>query len=231
MVCTSPEHGQYIKCLNEDCERVLARAAPSKDGELPSLKFEHLFDDDAFFAQTGLPADSRPNHRKRWSSFCDWCSEDVGVPLPASQDTLMDFIAFLASRHAAEKIAQYLETIRIAHRAHPDPTSTPLIQALLEYVRRVEKSSSRAKTAADLRFVVDRPEHLTAGISNKSPLAECWLLASDYKIGQTCLFATEPRAERAHLASEFRAAAARLTGFPELVQSLLATLQRIEDCL
>ena len=89
--------------------------------------------------------------QRQFPSFCSQWNlfNDNGLPLPASELTILRFIAFLSKRLAASSIRNYLSAVRNLHIIYglPDPLQDlPRVPLVLKGLKRVQGDNRRVKT-------------------------------------------------------------------------------------
>ena len=89
--------------------------------------------------------------QRQFLSFCSQWNlfNDNGLPLPASELTILRFIASLSKRLAASSIRNYLSAVRNLHIIYglPDPLQDlPRVPLVLKGLKRVQGDNRRVKT-------------------------------------------------------------------------------------
>jgi integrase len=65
----------------------------------------------------GVPANTRRAYSRQWIEFTDWCTEQGRTPLPATPQTLAEYVNVLCDRGLAPtSIEQAVATVRVNHR-------------------------------------------------------------------------------------------------------------------
>lgn len=102
-----------------------------------------------------------------WSDFNDYCADKHRQPLPATPETLIDYITFLAEGQRVSTIELKLAAIAYRHRLNrlPSPTEDEHLRAVIAGIRRelgVAPEIKQPVTLTDLRAMVAAlPDTLT----------------------------------------------------------------------
>ena len=91
------------------------------------------------FLDARRSANTKRAYGSAWRLFTAFCEHEGTQPLPATSETVADYILGLAERKKkVATIALYVSAISAAHKGlgHDDPTKSPEITAILEGVRR-----------------------------------------------------------------------------------------------
>jgi site-specific recombinase XerD len=112
----------------------------------------------------GVPANTRRAYSRQWSEFTAWCSERGRTYLPATPQTLAEYVRVLCDRGLAPaSIEQAVATIRTNHRVagfggHPE---TAAARAVLRSYKRERADDGKGGQRASTPVIV---EHLRAMI-------------------------------------------------------------------
>ncbi|WP_034089216.1 tyrosine-type recombinase/integrase [Streptacidiphilus albus] len=130
--------------------------------------------------ERSVPANTKRAYGRQWSQFTDWCDETGRSPLPATPQTLAEYVSHLADLdRAPSTIEQATAAIRTAHRVagHRGQPETDGALAVLKVHRRDRAEAGKRKrkappvTLTPLRAMIDAtdPEAL-AGKRNRALL-------------------------------------------------------------
>ena len=122
--------------------------------------------------ERSVPANTKRAYARQWSQFTDWCVETGRSPLPATPQTLAEYVSHLADLdRAPSTIEQAIAAIRTAHRiaGHRRQPETDAALAVLKVHRRDRADAGKRKrkappvTLTPLRAMIDAtdPEMLT----------------------------------------------------------------------
>ena len=126
-----------------------------------------LSDDAIALAHAAKSPNTRRAYRFGWNDFTDWCQRFKRVPLPASMNTVAEYIRILSEVNKVSTLQVKLAAISFAHvTAHqPDPTDTPEVQAVMAGIRRELGTAPDKKspvTRSDLAKMINAlPDSLT----------------------------------------------------------------------
>jgi len=118
-----------------------------------------------------VPANTTRAYTRQWAAFTDWCIRQRRVDLPATGETLAEYVAHLADAgHAPATIEQALAAIRTAHRTagHAGQPDTEGARLVLRGHRRQRASTGqRARQATPvtidtLRTMIEHCDPATA---------------------------------------------------------------------
>jgi site-specific recombinase XerD len=123
-------------------------------------------------------------YRADLATFTDWCRHRNRSPLPASPETVAQYITDQAGRLRPSTVARHLAGISVAHQVagYESPTRTPLVRRVLEGIRRVHGSKPDQHAPAgigELRRMVARIDPSTLpGARNRALLLVGFALAA-----------------------------------------------------
>ena len=110
--------------------------------------------------QSGWLADSSKSTRmSQWKIYLGFCKEFDRVPLPATTETILLYIAYLAETRCYVTIVNYLSAVWSLHKLngipHVDPSSFPITMTLRGVCRTLGDSRRQATpiTVYDLRLI------------------------------------------------------------------------------
>jgi integrase len=100
----------------------------------------------------GVPANTRRAYEQQWAAFTTWCAGAGRVPLPATGETLAEYVCLLCDAgKAPATIEQAIATIRTVHRLsgmeHQPPTEAARL-ALRQYKRERAAAGQRNQRQA-----------------------------------------------------------------------------------
>ena len=67
------------------------------------------------FKRSAFAASSQKTYKSQLRCYLQFCLDYVRVPVPADQETLSTYLAFLARRLSANSIPNYLNVVRLLH--------------------------------------------------------------------------------------------------------------------
>ena len=118
------------------------------------------------YVRAGIAQSTTRGYGRDWRQFNRWCASTNRAPLPATADTLAEYVAELASAGTAPAtITRAMAAIRTAHHAaKQDPPDTTTARAVLRGYRRTDAAPGQPAPAlliSDLRKMLDAmpPEH------------------------------------------------------------------------
>lgn len=104
-----------------------AAPAPPALPEWTGRDFE-VSEDTQRWLLDGVPANTRRAYTRQWDQFAAWCAENGRTPLPATGETVAEYVTHLCGlRRAPATIAQALTAIRVRHRLVAE--SAPALRA------------------------------------------------------------------------------------------------------
>lgn len=113
-------------------------------------------------------------YQSDWRLFCEYCKRNAVDYMPASVDTLANYLAELATTHKAASIQRKLSSIRMMHSHITDnPADSPLIRAITTNIMRRIGTAQRqavALTAEDIRRISESMTDSLLDIRNKALL-------------------------------------------------------------
>lgn len=113
----------------------------------------------------GVAENTRRAYRQQWNQFADWCTAAGRVPVPATEETLADYVGHLCDEgKSPATIEQAISVIRTRHtingmKGHPETRAAKL--ALRHYKRERAENGQRNQrasppvTIAVLRAMID----------------------------------------------------------------------------
>jgi integrase len=84
--------------------------------------------------KAGVAANTTRAYARQWAAFTDWCTRHGRVALPATDESLAEYAAWLCrADYAPSTIEQAVAAIRVAHRAggHPGRPGTAAVELIL----------------------------------------------------------------------------------------------------
>ncbi|MCG6497634.1 site-specific integrase [Kitasatospora sp. A2-31] len=111
-----------------------------------------------------VPENTRAAYERQWNTFTSWCSTTGRTPLPATAETLAEYVGHLADLdRAPSTIEQGIAAVRTAHRhaGHPGLPDTAGALAVLKAHRHERAEAGKRKrkappvTLAPLRAMID----------------------------------------------------------------------------
>jgi len=122
--------------------------------------------------ERSVPENTKRAYARQWEQFTAWCGDTGRSPLPATPQTLAEYVSYLADRdRAPATIEQAIAAIRTAHRVagHRGQPETDAALAVLKVHRRDRAEAGKRKrkappvTLAPLRAMIEAtdPETLT----------------------------------------------------------------------
>src|SRR4051812_9188319 len=93
-----------------------------------------------------VPANTSRAYARQWAAFTDWCAEHGRTELPATGETLAEYVAHLADAgRSPATIEQAVAAIRTAHRTagHREQPDTEGARLVLRGHRRDRASTGR----------------------------------------------------------------------------------------
>lgn len=134
----------------------------------------------------GIPDNTRDAYTKQWKIFSDWCAEVGRVDLPATPETLAEFVQFRASAgKSPATISQAISAVRTIHRRagfKDQPDIEGATAALKGHRIRWSDAGNRTKKATPilvdaLRDLVGTCDVATlVGVRNRAVLVLGWAL-------------------------------------------------------
>lgn len=111
-------------------------------------------------------------YQSDWRQFCVYCKRVGADCMPASVDTLANYLAELATTHKAASIQRKVSSIRAMHSHLQDnPADSPLIRAITTNILRCIGTAQRqavALTADNIKKICDTATESMLDIRNKA---------------------------------------------------------------
>ncbi|MBF0461635.1 MAG: tyrosine-type recombinase/integrase [Magnetococcales bacterium] len=108
------------------------------------------------YAKGALSASTEKALRSDLRLFVDWCAKTGAASLPASPETVAQFVEAMAATSAPASIRRYLSSISTYHKAAGLPTPTATMEVRLTMKRIAKEKGTRQKQASPInRRVVD----------------------------------------------------------------------------
>ncbi|MCQ4043862.1 tyrosine-type recombinase/integrase [Streptantibioticus rubrisoli] len=101
--------------------------------------------------QRSAPENTKRAYTRQWQTFANWCSEQGRTPMPATPQTLAEYVSHLADLdRAPSTIEQAIAAIRTAHRfaGHRGQPETDAALAVLKVHRRDRAAAGKRKRKA-----------------------------------------------------------------------------------
>jgi integrase len=136
----------------------------------------------ADLARNARSAATMRAYRSGWADYTLWC-EGVGrQAMPASPQTVADYIAHLVAVGArVSTISQRLAAISTAHKlaghTEPNPARTEQVREVMQGVRRTigtRPNKKRAVSLAELRAMCEAQPETPAGLRNRALMSMQW---------------------------------------------------------
>ncbi|QSO55457.1 tyrosine-type recombinase/integrase (plasmid) [Alicyclobacillus curvatus] len=129
------------------------------------------------YAEASKASNTRKAYSNDWTSFATFC-ESAGVsPMPASSDTVVAYIIYLADvkGRKVSTIQRHLSSISVAHQTAncPTPTQTAQVRMVLSGMKNKYGIAQQAKKAAvidDIRLMVKQIPDNRLGIRDRALL-------------------------------------------------------------
>lgn len=130
--------------------------------------------------QRSIPTETRRAYERGWAQFTDWCATHGRTPMPATSETLAEFVSHLVDEDKAPStVEQVIAAVRTAHRyaGHRGLPETDQARAVLRVHKRdrAERGQRKRKAPAVvldvLRAMVDAMDTDTvSGVRDRSLL-------------------------------------------------------------
>lgn len=122
-------------------------------------------------------------YRGDLEAFRSWCAERNRSPIPATPETVAEYVADLARTLRVSTVARRLAGISVAHQlaGFESPTRSPLVRRTLEGVRRTYGTAPEQHAPADLaavRRMVARTPDTVAGARDRALLLVGFAIAA-----------------------------------------------------
>ncbi|RAJ70313.1 hypothetical protein K378_01478 [Streptomyces sp. Amel2xB2] len=125
---------------------------------------DHELSDDAREAiEDSIPANTQRAYGRQWETFKEWCTGQDRTPLPATPQTLAQYVRHLTvtpskrtgRTPAPSSIEQAIAVIRVAHKAagyREQPDTEPALRILKGYKRRRTEAGTRKRKAPPINL-------------------------------------------------------------------------------
>lgn len=160
---------------------IVSTQRPAPITVVPAGNDGHVSAETAALIAEATPANTARSYATAWASFADWCAATDRTALPATAETLAEYVTHLAGRGLAPSTVEHATAvIRRAHRdaghdRQPDTRGARL--ALRAYRRRCAEAGRRPKQAAPaaldpIRAMLTATDPTTtAGMRDRAALA------------------------------------------------------------
>ena len=121
----------------------------------------------ADYARRSIPASTKRTYRAYWVGFESWCLESGHCPLPASPETVADYLASRAAEgRKVATVQTMLSAIGAAHRTtgYTLDTRTGLLGAALRGIRREHVAAQRQAKPLSRSDLVDAIKLMDEGV-------------------------------------------------------------------
>lgn len=139
----------------------------------------------------GVPENTRRAYTKRWADFELWCDHELRGALPATRETLAEYVHAVTTNPtqrgeaiAPTSVEQIIATIRTVHREagyDGQPATIDALRVLRGYKRDrgARPKAARPITIMDLHAMSSRTSrHTAAGLRDRAILVLGWALAA-----------------------------------------------------
>lgn len=150
-----------------------ARRSAESDSRSPALIVVSTSLSVADYVERSRAPATRRAHKSDWSGFLRWCTAEGRQPLPASPETVAEYLAAHGASHKPATLRRWLATISVAHDAAglPTPTKDVLVRSVLAGIRRTRGVAPNKKDpliVSDLRRVLTALPTTTTGLRDRA---------------------------------------------------------------
>jgi integrase len=131
------------------------------------------------FVANSRAENTRRAYRADWADFTTWCRDRGRDPLPATPETVADYLADLATDRKPATISRRVAAIASAHRlaGQPSPTRDELVRLALRGIQRTlgtAQAQARPILLSDLVAMVHELDDDLAGLRDRAVLLVGW---------------------------------------------------------